>query len=556
MRMTSWTGSGRWGESWRTAGRVVAGAVCALMLMTTVADAQGTPRRRTRPARRPATGQAARPAARLGGQQGRVAAIPPAQLIADAATALGGRERLLSVRNLTIEGAGTNPNLGQQMRPETDLLVWYLPDYTRQIDLEHGRMRLAFTRRPAFPAVFDNARTIQGLDGDAAYNIPLPFGQPVPATLPAPVRASMAAAAERRVEWLHHPLTAVRAALDPASKLGVVRVTGAGAGATRTVDITTAAGDTVTLAVDAEGRPLSVSSHAYQANLGDVVRTTTFEGYEDVSGVRLPKHLITTLDRWVEFDVYVMKHTLDADLSALALPGAVRAAQPPPDAPPQNVIVTDVAKGIWFLTGSGVPSMVVEFADHVAIVEVPVSEARTLAVIAKARELVPGKPVTQAIVTHHHLDHTAGLRAAVSEGLTIVTHRLNVPWFREMVRRPHGRSDEALTRHPAPLKVTPVDDSLTLADPTMEVRLLHLQGSTHGDAILAVYFPASKVYAEPDVWNPGAQIQPHLRSLVADISRRGLAIERIVPLHGAVVQPFAEFEKVVRQWTGAGVPQP
>jgi glyoxylase-like metal-dependent hydrolase (beta-lactamase superfamily II) len=64
--------------------------------------------------------------------------------------------------------------------------------------------------------------------------------------------------------------------------------------------------------------------------------------------------------------------------------------------------------------------MVVEFADHVAIVEVPAGEARTLAVIAKAKELVPGKPVTQAIVAHHHVDHTGGLRTAVAEGLTIV----------------------------------------------------------------------------------------------------------------------------------------
>jgi glyoxylase-like metal-dependent hydrolase (beta-lactamase superfamily II) len=469
------------------------------------------------------------------------------QVIFDAAEALGGRDRVLAVRNITIEGFGSNPNLGQQMRPESELLLWMVPDFVRTIDLEHDRMLLSFTRRPAFPAVFDNQRTRQGLDGDVAYNVPLGFGgRGAPAPPPAPVRASDAVARERRVEMLHYPLTAVRAGLAPTSTVSNLKVTAAG----RSVDITTMRGETITLAVDDQSRPVSVSSAVYHTNLGDVVRTTTFGGYEDARGVRLPKRFVVTLDRWTEWDIGVTKNTVDGDIGDLAQPSPARTAPAPSANPPQNVIVNEVAKGIWFLTGAGVPSMVVEFADHVAIVEVPGNDARTLAVIAKARELVPGKPVTQAIVTHHHFDHSGGLRAAVAEGLTIVTHRLNEPWFREMVRRKHSIAVDALARSPRPLKIVPVDDMLTMKDGAMEMNLYHLAGSTHGDAMLAIYFPAQRVYAEPDVWNPGAQIQPHVRSLYADITRRKLAIDRIVPLHGTMVQPYGEFLKIVTEWTG------
>ena len=457
------------------------------------------------------------------------------QVVNDAAAALGGRDRILAVKTLTIDGFGNNPNLGQQMTPESELLLWMLPDFKRthrSRTRPHASAVHAGARR--FPPSSTIRRTDQGLDGDVAYN--------VNAMTQARTRAAAQAAIDRRVEMLHHPLTAVRAALDPAAKLSAFRQTGT----LQMVDVGTAKGDRFTLAIDAlSKRPVSVTTMHDQTNLGDVARVTTFSGYEDVNGVKLPKHLVTTIDKWVEFDIGVMKNTLDADASDLAAPDAVRSAMPP--SPAQNVMVTEVSKGIWFLTGGGVPSMVVEFADHVAIVEVPTGEARTLAVIAKAKELVPGKPVTQAIVSHHHFDHTGGLRTAVAEGLTIVTQRVNEAWFREVVQRKHTIAPDLLAKSPKPLKIVAFDDTYTIKDAAMEVDLLHIVGATHGDGMLAVYFPRERVYAEPDLWNPGAQIQPHLRSLFGDITRRGLQIDRIAPLHGNAMQPYSEFLKVVEQ---------
>lgn len=467
-----------------------------------------------------------------------------AQVVDEAFEALGGKARILAVKTLTIEGYGRNPNIGQAMTPEAEPLYWMLPDYKRSIDLERGRMELSLTRRPAFPAVFDNARQVQRLDGDVAYNLGAGAGGRGGGAPQAPARLGADVARDRRVDMLQHPLVLLRAAVEPGAAIGNLRQT-----ATRsTVEITTVAGDRLTLAVDALKRPVSITTTVYHSNLGDTSRVTTFDAYENLDGIRLPKRMVTTLDRWVEFDIGVMKNTLDADLADLAAPPATRAAAPPGLAP-QNVVVTPLAKGLWFLTGGGIPSLVVEFADHVAIVEAG-SEARFRAVLAKARELVPGKPVTQLVLTHHHFDHTGGLRTAVAEGLTVVAHGVNEAWFREAVMRRHTVVPDALARAPQPLKLVVVGDSHTFEDAAMSMQLLHLAGSTHGDGLLAIYFPRERIYAEADVWNPGAQIQPHLGSLADDIARRKLLIERVVPLHGQQVQPYSELEKTIAEWRG------
>ncbi|MBI4266672.1 MAG: MBL fold metallo-hydrolase [Acidobacteria bacterium] len=467
------------------------------------------------------------------------------QVIEEAAAALGGKERILAVRTLTIEGYGSNPNIGQAMTPEADPLLWMLPDYRRGLDLENNRMEMSFTRRPAFPAVFDNARQVQRLDGDVAYNLPAGRGGGPGGAAAAPARLGDQVARDRRIEMLQHPLTIVRAALAPVARVTNLRRNGR----MRSVDVATAHGDVLTLTVDALGRPVSVRTAVYHQNLGDTERVTTFGAYENLDGIRLPKRIVTRLDRWVEYDIGVMKNTLDADLRGLAAPEATRNGAPPAQAAPVSLTATMVAKGIWFVTGGGNPTLIVEFADHVALVEVAGNDARVQALLAKANELVPDKPVTQAIVTHHHFDHTGGLRSAVAQGLTIITHRINEAWFKEAVARRHTIVADALARAPRPLKMVTFDDSYTIADADVEMVLYHLANSTHGDGILSVYFPRERLYAEVDVWNPGAQIQPHVRSLAEEIARRRLQIDRIIPLHGTQVQPYAELEKVVAEWS-------
>ena len=79
-----------------------------------------------------------------------------------------------------------------------------------------------------------------------------------------------------------------------------------------------------------------------------------------------------------------------------------------------TVEVEEVATGVWYLTGQSHHSVLVEFDEYLALIEAPQSERRTLAGIERARELQPGKPLQYVVNTHHHFDHSAGIRAAAT----------------------------------------------------------------------------------------------------------------------------------------------
>lgn len=462
---------------------------------------------------------------------------PEQQIVNDAAAALGGRERVAAVKTLVIEGEGTYGNPGQDMTPEATGQTFTATGYRRAIDVAGGRARVEQTRTPNFEYFQGRApqKQVQGIDGQVGYKV-LPNGT----TPPAPPNV----AKDRRAEIYHHPITMVRAALDPAAKLENARNL-AGESA---VAVTTADGLAFTLAIDGATKlPSRVVSMTDNTVLGDVAIETTFADYQDVDGLKLPARLTTKMDTLTTADIRVTRQAVDADVGDLAAPPAATTAAKTAVPPQPNVVVEEVAKGVWLMGGQTHHSVVVEFDDHLMLIEAP-NEARTLAVIAKARELRRGKPVTQVVNSHHHFDHSGGIRAAISEGLTVITHKANAKFFEDLAARSRTIAPDALAKNPKPLKLETVDDELILKDGTREVRLYHIAGNPHGDAMLMAYLPRERLLVEVDAFSPGAQAQPYAANLLENVKRRNLRVDRIVPLHGAIA-PFSDLVKAVQPST-------
>jgi glyoxylase-like metal-dependent hydrolase (beta-lactamase superfamily II) len=450
---------------------------------------------------------------------------PEQQLVHDAAASLGGVDAVQQGAILTLEGTGKQFNLGQDMRPGLADQTFTVSAYKREYDLAEPRLRVTQTRTPNF-AYFQGPQAqtqVAGVDGEIAYNV----GAGAKAT-----RAPQLAAGDRRAERFHHPLVLLRTALADGAQ---VSVTGLPDGFARAGEqglaVETPAGR-MFLALDGQKRPVRIASHGSHINLGDVTLTTTFSDYAAAGSLQLPTRIATLVDDFTTGD-YQVTSRVDASGTLTAPPEAASAAVPAPATP--NVVVTEVAPRVWFLAGQSHHSVLVAFKDRAVLIEAPQSEARTQAVIAKARELSPGTPLTHMVMSHHHFDHSTGLRAAIADGMTIVTHQGNEAFVKEMAARPFTRTPDALAKAPKPVAVESVGASQTITDGARRLELHHVAGNPHSDTMLMAYLPAERLLIEVDAFSPGGTYHPYAANLLETVERLKLRVDRVVPLHGTVV---------------------
>ena len=466
---------------------------------------------------------------------GRVPGTTAEDAVAAAVEALGGVERIDAVRNITLLGyahyayqnGGGNitalPNAPQKYIEAVDL--------RRTYDLANERYYQQERRNNLFPFAAYRGHAFalnrQALDGDIAYNITEND------------EATRGGNARARRMWMHtNPVVAVRAARDPANAVANRREEG---GLTL-VDITLAEGDLLTLAIRPPNNlPAWVRWIGPDQNLGELTYTTYYTGFVPFDGVYLPYGYNTKFDwRDVEYmKMWVDGYYIDDDIPDLTAPPA----GPQAAGDGGNLEAESVARGVWRITGG---TIVIEFADHLTLYEVGGGLDRVRNVVALARTLVPGKPVTEVIVSHHHFDHTRGLRQAVAEGLTVISRRTNGVIFEEMTSRPAPNFPDDLHMRGlvGSLEFLPVDDSMVLEDDTMRVELYHTINNNHTADNLIAYIPEHRLLIEADVATAAEDLQWWGDSWIDNVEYRGLDVEINVPVHMRVMDRDEVLEMV------------
>lgn len=267
---------------------------------------------------------------------------------------------------------------------------------------------------------------------------------------------------------------------------------------------------------------------------GDTPVEFTYSNYKDFNGVRFPGRIVRTQAGHPVLEIDVASVTKNPAV-AFAVPDDVKNYT----APPINVEVEQLADGVHYLKGGTHHSILIDQADHLVIVEGPQSPARGQAVIDKAKELVPNKPIRYVVNTHVHFDHSGGLRPFVAEGAAIVTHESVRPFYEAAWGNPRMLGPDSMSTGGKPATFETVSDKHVLTDGKRPIEIHAIQGSGHADGFLMVYLPNEKILIEADAYSPGppdaappAAPNPYSVNLHENIERLGLDVAAIAPIHG------------------------
>jgi glyoxylase-like metal-dependent hydrolase (beta-lactamase superfamily II) len=426
------------------------------------------------------------------------------------------------IKSAQYSGSGAQFNLGQSVSPDAQWPRVELKSFTRTVDYDKQASRNETVNA-------QGALTVQFLSGDKAW------GQ-------AGANITTAAAAvttERRLQILMTPHGFLKGALAN-------KATAKKSGNSTLVTFIALGKYKVVGVISAENLVEKVETRLDNAVLGDMLVETAYSDYRDFGGLKFPAKMAQKQGGHPVFDLTVTEAKANVALD-LTVPDTVSQATPPA----AQLTSEKLVDGVWYLAGGTHHSVAVEFSDHVAVIEAPLNEDRSNAVIAEVKKLLPAKPIRFLINTHHHFDHSGGLRTYVAEGATIVTHQSNKAFYETTFKSPHTLNPDRQWREKKKAKILAIGAKHVMSDSARTVELHLIQDNPHNTGIIMAWLPKEKLLVEVDVYtplppnaSPPANPNPNMVNLYENIQRLNLDVNRIVPLHGRVVE-LAELKRTI-----------
>ena len=436
-------------------------------------------------------------------------------VLADASKALGAD----GLKSVEFSGSGFDYTLGQNPTPSSPWPKFNDKTYARYINFDNPESRMARIRTQ-----FENPPRGGGqqpIVGEQQQNQVIAPGSPAAATIWDDLMMSV-------------PYGFVRAA--SAAKDVKVGSKSMGGKKYTTVTFTAANKAPATGYFNADHVLERVETKIDNNVLGDISFVTTYADYKSFGTLKFPAHIVQAQGGFPVLDLTisdVKMNTAPTVAGAAGGRGGAGGGNAPASTPTEKL-----SDGVYLILG-GYAALALDYGDHILIIEGPQSDQRAEEVMATAKQLIPGKPIKYVVNTHAHFDHSGGLRDFVAEGVTIITHEVNKPYYQKIWSNPHTLAPDRLSKSPKKAVFKTVGEQMELTGNGHTVMLYHMQDFLHHNGMLLAYLPKEKILVEADGFNPPARavtqasatISPYNLSLLANIDRLKLSVDRIIPIH-------------------------
>jgi glyoxylase-like metal-dependent hydrolase (beta-lactamase superfamily II) len=406
-----------------------------------------------------------------------------------------------NLKTLELTGSGSSAGIGQNVNPTSGWPSVYVKSYTRQIDLD---------------ALASSAQGVR-----VQNKTDMPFTQVITRDSPWSQQADF---------WVM-PYAFLKGAMaNPvtvsAGELNNVKYT--------VVSYTLQNKYKVEGYIDNQSLVADVRTWIDNDVLGDMLVEATYINYKDFGGVKVPTAMVVRQGGFPTLTVLVSGAKPNVPVAIPAAPAAA-------PAPATTVVAERIAEGVYYLKGGTHHSVLVEFANHLTLIEAPLSEQRSQALLAEIKKLYPNKPLTEVVNTHHHFDHSGGLRTFANAGVTIITDEINKDFYETAFATPRTLNpDIQQEQGKTNADIVTVKDKKVLTDATRTLELYRIKDNTHDDGILMAFLPKEKILVEADLYNPPAPNAPapaanakaNAAIMLKDLETLHLDFETILPLHG------------------------
>jgi glyoxylase-like metal-dependent hydrolase (beta-lactamase superfamily II) len=440
---------------------------------------------------------------------------PDARADLDAVSQAMGTSKLDSIQ---VSGTGYSYAVGQAFQPGQAWPKMNLVRYTRTDDYTKAAHGFDYTMTRAeargggaIPQVGEARRT-GGVSGDQAWNVAYPQGS-----------ATQAPPAGFQHDLWTSPHGVIKAAMaDKAAMSGA------------TFQIAREGRFRARASVNSQNLVEKVESWVDNPVLGDMAVVTTYSDYRDYGGVKFPGRITQTMGGFPALELNVTEVKVNAGPVAIPSPIAPAAIE---------VKVDKAADGVWFIHGGSHHSVAVEMRDHVVMIEAPQGDGRTNAALDAIRKTVPGKPIRYVVTTHHHFDHSGGLRAAAAADAILVVPEASKAFYEQAYAAPRTLGPDSLARSGKQARFETYRDKHVLSDGSRSVEVHALKDNIHAEGFVVGYLPTEKILIVADAFSPRApitqtpaNISPATKNLWENITRLKLDVQTVLPIHGRAVK--------------------